>query len=66
MTLAIQYDETVAPLIKSYWTQMKGESPVGVSVSIQLADDHNRRSRRHTPRDHTKGSTVLRSWSLRS
>jgi hypothetical protein len=25
MTLAIQYDETVAPLIQSYWIQMKGE-----------------------------------------
>ena len=65
MTLAIQYDETVAPLIKSYWVQMKGKSLVGVSVFIQLADDRNRRSRRHTSRDHTKGSIVLRRWSLR-
>jgi len=31
MTLAIQYDETVAPLIKSYWVQMKGENLVAVS-----------------------------------
>ena len=34
MTLAIQYDETVAPLIKSYWVQMKGECLAGVSPRL--------------------------------
>jgi len=34
MTLSIQYDETVAPLIQSYWIQMKGENLVGVSPRL--------------------------------